>query len=129
MNRVQMFLGVGALALALNGCGEKEKINPVYLEGKVVKENYKSVSAKPKYVLTVDTNEGVYTFEVMQPIFSTRGSIKTVSALEEAIEVGDKLKFKVGFNSTRTGYKSLFSKDKIGSVISNDIELMEKAKK
>ncbi|MBI2672626.1 hypothetical protein HYX19_00025, partial [Candidatus Woesearchaeota archaeon] len=53
---------------------------------------------------------------------------KPLAALAEAIEFGDKVRFKTNYPE---GFSegSYFSRDRIGSVPSDGIELIEKAKK
>ncbi len=135
MNKLQKLLGIGALTLALSGCAYE----PKYLEGKVIKESGTIVNivessgalfgnesvkfGNPNYILTVETSEGKYIIDVGE-----RYS-KPLAALAEAIEVGDKIKFKTNYALALGGELSYFSRDRIGSVPSNEIELIEKAKK
>src|SRR3989338_7257306 len=96
---------VGTLALSGPGCSNK--FIPEYLEGKVTKESGSVVNlmessgalfgnesvkfGNPSYVLTVETYQGRYVISVDE-----RYS-KPLVALAEAIEVGDKIRFKTNY--------------------------------
>ncbi|MBI2564740.1 hypothetical protein HYV79_01995 [Candidatus Woesearchaeota archaeon] len=125
MNKLRKTFGLGALVFALTGCESQ----PQYLEGRVTKESGTVVNivessralfgnesvkfGKQTYVLTVETSQGRYIINVRE------GGSKPLVALAEAIEVGDKVRFR-----TDTDFLRRFSKDRIGNVISNDIELI-----
>ncbi len=117
-------------ALALGGCSP----HPQYQEGKVTKESgtvvniIKSSGAlfgnesvrfgNLNYVLTVETDQGKYVINVEENYH------KPLAALAEAIEVGDRIKFKTNYwNGADIDY---FSKDRIGSVPSDEINLLGK---
>jgi len=120
----------GALALGGAGCSH----HPQYQEGKVTKEGGTVVNivessgalfgnesvkfGNPNYVLTVETDQGKYVINVRENYH------KPLVALAEAIEVGDRIKFKT--NYWDVGDRSYFTKDKIGSVPSDEIELLGK---
>jgi hypothetical protein len=128
-------LVIGALALtSLGGCSE-----PRYLEGKVVKESGSAVSlirsegalfgndsvkfGNLNYILTVDTNKGRYIIDVLQ-------DGKSLAALEEAIEVGDTVKFPLdkinSLGSVAINSDNNFGEDRIGSVFSKYISVVKK---
>ncbi|MBS3074618.1 hypothetical protein J4447_04175 [Candidatus Pacearchaeota archaeon] len=120
----------GALALVGVGCSH----HPQYQEGKVTKESGTVVNivessgalfgnesvkfGNPNYVLTVETDQGKYTINV-----EGRYS-KPLAALAEAIEVGDRIKFKTNHWGGKD--RDYFSRDRIGSVPSDEIELLGK---
>ncbi len=120
----------GALAFGSAGCSD----HPEYQEGKVTKEGGTVVNivessgalfgnesvkfGNPNYILTVETDQGKYVINVRE------NYRKPLAALAEAIEVGDKIKFKT--NYWDVGYRDYFSKDRIGSVPSDEIELLGK---
>ena len=120
----------GALAFGGAGCSH----HPQYQEGKVTKESgtvvniiessgalfgNKSVKfGNQNYVLTVETDQGKYVINVGEDYR------KPLAALAEAIEVGDRIKFKTSYWDVRDRY--YFSKDRIGNVPSNEIELLGK---
>lgn len=128
MNKLQKMLGVGALALSLTGCAGP----PEFLEGIVVAEEIETGSridyanfgyfqlpyrvVYQNYTLTVDTERGRYVMRVVDH------PKKRVDALKEEIEEGDKIRFP-------TKGQSYFNKNRVGSVVSHDIRLVEKAKK
>ena len=69
-------------------------------------------------MLTLDTAEGIYVVSVRE------NYQKPLSALEEAIEEGDTVKLEIRqFNELRN------AKDRIGSIDSVYVELLEKAAK
>ncbi len=127
MDKLIKTLGVGALALILNGCDKAQ-----FLEGKVTKEGGTVVNlvqssgalfgnesvklGEPNYVLTVETTNGKYVMEVIE-------HTKPLRALAEMIEVGDRVKFQVFYGS---GVSESFSKDKVGRVYSFNIEVLGK---
>ncbi|MEK6861945.1 MAG: hypothetical protein AABY07_08320 [Nanoarchaeota archaeon] len=127
---------LGTLSLALSSCS-LSRID--YLEGKVVKESGNiKVLTEPAlsnipfdrytYVLTVETDEGTYIMDVYEK------TEKPLHVLEVAIEVGDRIRFPVkNYLEAKKGKtlhsKDYFSSDRIGSVPSNLITIMEKAKK
>lgn len=120
----------GALTFGGAGCFYHSQ----YQEGKVTRESGTVVNivessgalfgnesvkfGNPNYVLTVETDQGKYVINV-----SERYS-KPLAALAEAIEVGDRIKFKT--NYWRGRERGYFSKDRIGSVPSDQIELLRK---
>ncbi len=132
MNRLPKAFGIGALVLALSGCG----FQPKYLEGKVTKESgtiinlvessgafFGNESVKfsdPNYILTIETSDGKYIVN-MSETYS-----KPLAALAEAIEVGDKVKFQTNYEYIFGDIRSYFSSDKIGSIPSNKIEVIKK---
>jgi len=121
----------GALAFSSAGCSH----HPQYQEGKVIKESGTVVNivessgalfgnesvkfGNPNYVLTVETDDGKYVINVRE------NHRKPLAALAEAIEVGDKIRFKTNYFD-RGIDKDYFSKDRIGTVPSNEIELLGK---
>ena len=127
---------VGTLALSGPGCSNK--FIPEYLEGKVTKESGSVVNlmessgalfgnesvkfGNPSYVLKVETCQGRYVISVDE-IHSR--VYKPLVALAEAIEVGDKIRFKTNYKDG-PHVRDNFSKDRIGSIYSNDIELLGK---
>ena len=134
MKRTQKLLGIGALTLILSGCGYE----PKYLEGKVTEESGTLVNpvelsstidkdhikfGGPSYILTIETSEGEYIINVWGGMFYK----KNLADLAKAIEVGDKVRFKTNYMSFN-GIKPYFSRDRIGSVPSDKIEIIEKAK-
>jgi len=120
----------GALAFGGAGCSYHSQ----YQEGKVTKEGGTVVNivessgaffgnesvkfGNPNYVLTVETDQGKYVINVREDYR------KPLAALAEAIEVGDRIKFKINYWDVRD--KDYFSKDRIGSVWSDEIELLGK---
>ena len=128
MNKLQKALGMGMLALTLNGCSD---IPQKYLEGKVTKESgtacnivessgalFGNESVKfgePTYILTVETKQGKYTINVIE-------YRKSILALAQAIEVGDSIRFAL------SGYdvSPCFSEDRVGSNLSMDIVVLGK---
>lgn len=122
----------GALAFGGAGCYHR----PQYQEGKVTKESgtvvniVKSSGAlfgnesvkfgNPNYVLTVETDQGKYIINVSESYS------KPLAALAEAIEVGDRVRFKTNYWANHGQDRDYFSKDRIGSVPSDDIELLGK---
>jgi len=95
----------GALALGGAGCSYSPQYQPPqYQEGKVTKESGTVVNVvessgalfgnesvkfgNPNYVLTVETDQGKYVINVRE------NYRKPLVALAEAIEVGDRIKFK-----------------------------------
>mgnify|MGYP004201836341 CR=1 FL=1 len=135
MNKLQKMIGASLSPLVLVGC---EPQLPEFQEGKVTKESgvvtevikssgglfsKESVRIKPTYVLNVETRQGDY-------IISVRESYsKPLVALAEAIEIGDRIRFPLTSGSkgvfSERNYK-YFSKDRIGSVSSNDISLPDR---
>ncbi len=136
----------GALAFGGAGCS---CYNPQYQEGKVTKESGTVVNivessgalfgnesvkfGNPDYVLTVETDHGKYVINVEERRFIP--PFKSLVALAEAIEIGDRIRFKTDYiitDYTKHPLISLgergdyFSKDRIGSVPSNEIELLGK---
>jgi len=73
----------------------------------------------PSYILTVETEQGKYTISVIE-------WGKPLLGLAEAIEVGDRIKFKTSITDFISGSVNYFSKDRIGSLYSDDIELLGK---
>ena len=133
MNRLQEISEIGALVLILNGCAS---FQPKYLEGKVTKESGTIVNlvessgaffgnesvkfGNPNYILTIETSGGKYIVDVSETYS------KPLAALAEAIEVGDKVKFKTNYEAMIGDIRSYFSSDKIGSVPSDEIEVIKK---
>ncbi len=127
MNKIKRLVGIGALALSLVGCGE---VKPIYLEGRVIKESGTVVNlvessgalfgnesvklGNPNYLLTVETSEGKYIMDISEHYS------KTLAALAEAIEVGDKVRFITNDPNDYPG----FSKDRIGTIHSHNIEVL-----
>ncbi len=121
----------GALAFGGTGC-----YHPQYQEGKVTKENGTVVNivessgalfgnesvkfGNPNYVLTVETDQGKYVINVRER------RPKPLVALAEAIEEGDRIKFKTNYVTALGSSEDCFSKDRIGSVYSDEIELLGK---
>lgn len=121
----------GALAFGGTGCSSHD---PQYLEGKVTKESGTVVNivesggalfgnesvkfGNPTYVLTVETDQGEYVINVRENYH------KPLVALAEAIEVGDRIRFKTNYYVMGEDI-NYFSKDRIGSVAGNEIELLE----
>ena len=120
----------GALALGGTVCSHHSQ----YQEGKVTKESgtvvniVKSSGAifgnesvkfgNPNYVLTVETDQGEYVINVRE------NYSKPLVALAEAIEVGDRIKFKTNYWDVKD--LDYFSEDRIGSVPSDEIKLLRK---
>jgi len=118
----------GTLAFGGAGCSH----HPQYQEGKVTKESgtvvnvvessgaifgNKSVKfGNPNYVLTVETDQGKYVISVREK------DSKPLAALAEAIEVGDRIKFKTNYQDIAD--HDYFSEDRIGSVPSDEIKLL-----
>ena len=116
----------GALALGGAGCSH----HPEYQEGKVTKESgtvfgnefvkFDNLS----YVLTVETDQGKYVIDV-----SERYS-KPLTALAEAIEVGDRISFRTNYEFFYydKDYFSVIDRigSRIGSVPSDEIKLLGK---
>ncbi len=128
MNKIKGLIGAGILSLAaLSGC---RPVKPIYLEGKVIKESGTVVNlvessgallgnesvklGNPNYLLTIETSEGKYIIDVKQHWS------KSLAALAEAIEVGDRIKFRTN------GFYSHISKDRIANIDSYDIEVLGK---
>ena len=125
------------LASALTFGGVGCSYQPEYQEGKVIKEGgsianivessgalFGNESVKfgnQNYVLSVDTEQGKYV------IYVREYHSKPIAALAEAIEVGDRVRFKT--NYMNFGNKNYFSEDRIGSVPSHEIELLGKERK
>jgi len=136
MNKIRKYIQSGALILALSSCALPEK---EYLEGRIVKESgtvinivkssgslFGNESVKfenQNYVLTVETEQGKY-------IINVRDShSKPISALAEAIEEGDKIKFpikKPAHSDIFNAEYNYFSKDRIGTMHSIEIEVLGK---
>ncbi len=131
MNKVKGLIGAGILTLtSLSGCQAK------YLEGTVVKESgtvlnlvespkpflFGNESVKfgnPNYILTIKTNGGKYIVDLRE-INSYKN--KTLAALAEAIEVGDRVRFRTNdINGI-----SYFSRDRIGTIPTPSLEVLGK---
>jgi hypothetical protein len=122
----------GALAFGSAGCSYHQE----YQEGKVTKESGTVVNVvessaalfgnesvkfgNPNYVLTVETDQGKYVINVRE------SSSKPLAALAEAIEVGDRIRFGTNYHKGFGDSRNYFSKDRIGSVPSNKVELLGK---
>jgi starvation-inducible outer membrane lipoprotein len=132
MEKLTKTVGIGALILALNGCGD----TPKYQEGRVTNESGTAVDivesrgalfgnesvrfGRPTYCLTVETSRGTYVMDVfVRPLFS-----KSLVALGEAIKVGDSIRFRT--NSRGLIRRDYFSSDRIGCIPSDEIELLKK---
>lgn len=104
----------------------KPKKDQNYLEGIVVEEfgdssilkanDNQIVIVPQKYILKVDTEQGIYTFEV-RDIWNDKPSY----LLAVAIEKGDKIRFPIKWNCK-------FDEDRIGWCHSNEIRLLENGK-
>jgi hypothetical protein len=136
MNGFKKALGIGALALTLGGCSG---FKPEYLEGTVIKESGSVVNivqssgalfgnesvkfGQQNYILTVETTSGKYIIDVNEGY----NSRIPLAALAEAIEVGDKIKFKTNYESGWGSRGRLyFSRDRLGSIWIDDIEILNK---
>lgn len=126
----------GTLALGIAGCDDP-KVHS-YQEGTVFKESgtlpsfvqsngallgNESVRIEsPTYVLSVQTANGNYIFNVDE------SRNKPLAALEEAIEIGDTVRFSTGWRYKRaSGNENYFPhKDNIGKVPSEHVELIAK---
>ena len=137
MKRLQKILGASLVSLALSGCGSCDDYEINYIEGEVVREGGSLVRnlaessgaffgnesvkvGKPTYVLTVKTDEGIYTMKVKNT------HAKPIEALAQAIEEGSRVKF--AKNSCRdmgnVTYKDHFSQDRIGSIYSTHVQVL-----
>lgn len=77
------------------------------------------------YILEVSAEDGIYTIGVIDGRNSHNQIYKSMEALEQAIEVGDRIKFLTVLGGTHRK----FSEDRIGSNYSSDITIDEKAKR
>lgn len=126
----------GLIALAAAGCDDPKIHN--YQEGTVLKESGTLPRLVPSngalfgnesvkidnltYVLTVQTEKGNYIFNVDE------SHNKPLAALEEAIEVGDKVRFSTGwkYKVAQNSQNYFPHKDNIGKVPSDCVELISK---
>ncbi len=121
--------------LAFSGLKCSSPSNPQeYLEGKVIKEGGTAVNlvessgaifgnesvklGYPTYIITVETSQGKYVMNVIDDYN------KPLVALAEAIEVGDRIRFRTTYRGC--GHEDCFSRDRIGGVYSDYIELLGK---
>ena len=132
----KLITGVLAGTLIFGGIKCGEKFQPEYQEGKVIKESGTAVNivestgaifgneavkfGNPNYVLSVETNKGKYIISVWEEYS------KPLVALAEAIEIGDKIKFRTNYCPPLGEEGNYFSKDRIGAMPSNEIELLGK---
>lgn len=141
MNYRKLFVApLIAAAVGLGGCENEYQTGEVIRESGTLVENREnrledssgaifgndSVRVgNQSYILTVKASDGVYTIGVIDGRSSNNQIYKPIEALEQAIEVGDRIKFLTAFNGTRRK----FSEDKIGSNYSSSITVVEKAKR
>jgi len=130
MNLIKKAIGLGILggAFALTGCEDGK-----YLEGKVVKESGMVANVVPSdgavfgnesvkfgnssYVLTINTAEGDYVIDIYN------GTRKTLAGLNEAINVGSRVRFRT--NNHMNGF-SVFGADRIGTISADDVDFLGK---
>lgn len=135
MNRIanlsKNLLITGALASFLCGCSCRvEKYEERYTEGEVLKEGGSIVNPSTReshnnseqtYVLTVKTTNGIYFIDVRNYYR------KPLSALSEAVEIGDTVRFREDYPAGNIN--SRFSNDRVGSLSSVEIQVIKKEDK
>ncbi len=136
MNNFQKLIGLGALVGTM-GCEQPLVHTPKKVTGTVLSESgnymrFKSpmailvpqiIKKDANYILSVKTDEGIYTFEVYEPFIKNPdiATQRPISALEQVIEIGTRVSFPIE-NRDKTQY---FGNDKIGRLPSSYVEVIK----
>ncbi|MBI2004262.1 hypothetical protein HYS72_02240 [Candidatus Pacearchaeota archaeon] len=137
MKTINKIFKIGALAISLTGCINLPNVYSQrnYLEGIVKKESgsvtklvessgasFGNESVKigyPTYNLQIKTSEGVYTARIIP------GVMKSLEALELAIDVGSRVRFPKIVGKCSWLEENAFGEDKIGKIYADDLIVLQ----